>query len=135
MGSKRSLEATDPIFALIAEHRSADGELAKAVTAADLRDHETLRARELETARDKAWEIERDCMWRLISTAPTTIEGLAALLGYSRERGSMSALIRPEWQHAFEWTIECAVCALAGLPRPPKTEIVAEVWDEQTDHA
>jgi hypothetical protein len=87
----------------------------------------------LEAARDKAWDIERDRLWDLISTPPTTIDGLAALLDYSRERGSMGEIMRPEWQHAFEWTIECAVCAFAGLPRPPKTAIVTEIWDEQTD--
>jgi hypothetical protein len=38
--------------------------------------------------------------------------------------------IRDEWEDALEWTIECAVCAFAGLPTPPMGDVVASLWNE-----
>ncbi len=89
----------------------------------------------LEAAADKAAEIEEAALWDLIWTTPTTAGALAELLRYSFERGGMSELVwrSPEWLDVFEWTIQRAVCALAGLPRPPMNKTVAELWDEYAD--
>jgi hypothetical protein len=38
-----------------------------------------------------------------------------------------------EWHAVFEWTIERAVCSLAGLPQPPKTAMVAEIWNDRAE--
>jgi hypothetical protein len=83
----------------------------------------------LEAARDEAQDLERERMWDLIWIVPTTADGLAALLSYSRERGSINELVYDDaWEDALEWTIERAVCALAGLPTPPMGETVASLW-------
>ena len=73
-------------------------------------------------------------MWDLIWTVPTTFTGLAALLRYCRENESINELVhRDEWEDALEWTIECAVCAFAGLPAPPKDNVVASLWNEREE--
>lgn len=97
-----------------------------------------LRARtklgKLEAIREKAWEHERERMWELIWTVPTTAAGLAALLQYCRENESINELVhRDEWEDVLEWTIECAVCALAGLPKPPMSDLVAAVLKEEAE--
>jgi hypothetical protein len=84
----------------------------------------------LEAIREKAYEIVSDRTWDLIWTMPTTAEGLVALFEYCRANGGISELARDDWQDVLEWTMECAVCALAGLPEPPKSNTVAELWNE-----
>jgi hypothetical protein len=86
----------------------------------------------LEAISDKSYAVERDRMWDLIWTVPTTLDGLSALLRYSRENGAINALVHDDygWGRVFERTIECAVCALAGLPEPPMSDVVASVWNE-----
>ena len=75
-------------------------------------------------------------MWHLIWTTPTTIIGLAALLRYCRENETINELVRcDEWEDALEWTIECAVCALAGLPAPPMDDLVADLWNGGYDNS
>jgi hypothetical protein len=84
----------------------------------------------LEAARDKAYDLERDRMWDIIWTMPTTVEGLAALLRYCRERESINELVADdEWEDALEWTMECAACALANLPKPAMSNVVAMLCD------
>jgi hypothetical protein len=69
-------------------------------------------------------------MWDLIWTTPTTAGGLAALLGYCRERETINEIVhQDEWEDVLEWTMECAACALAGLPKPPMSDVVASVWE------
>jgi hypothetical protein len=62
--------------------------------------------------------------------------GLSALLTYCREAGTSSELIHDHgWEAVLEWTIEYAVCAMAGLPKPPMSKIVEthfavdELWN------
>jgi hypothetical protein len=83
----------------------------------------------LEAALDEAYTVERDRMWDLIWAMPTTLGGLAALFQYCREQETINEMVAwDEWEDALEWTMECAVCALAGLPEPPMSEVVADVW-------
>lgn len=90
----------------------------------------------LDSARDKASALERERMWDLIWTIPTTAKGLAALLAYCREQESINELVgEEEWEDVLEWTIECSVCALAGLPEPPMSDLVASVYDEFDEEA
>jgi hypothetical protein len=85
----------------------------------------------LELAYSAAYVVERDRMWNLIWTFPTTIRGLAALLRYVNERnGAQEFIHNDEWLEAYDWTIERAVCALAGLPEPPMNDIVENLWDK-----
>jgi hypothetical protein len=42
----------------------------------------------------------------------------------------MSSLAADDWAEVLEWTMECAVCALAGLCEPPKSDTVAELWNQ-----
>jgi hypothetical protein len=79
----------------------------------------------LEAIREKFSDLERDRMWELIWTVPITLDGLLALLRYGPEK-----VFHDEWELALEWTIECAVCALGGLPEPPKSDLVAELWNQ-----
>ncbi len=99
---------SDPIFAAIEAHRSAISDAA----------------------------LERDRMWDLVWTVPTTAHGLAALLGYCRENESINELVhRDEWEDVLEWTIECAVCALASMPAPPMGDVIAEMSKEKNRDA
>jgi hypothetical protein len=84
----------------------------------------------LEDALEDAHGVERDRMWDLIWTAPTTAGGLAALLAYCREMETINEIVQDDvWEDALEWSMECAACALACLPKPPMTETVASLWD------
>jgi hypothetical protein len=83
----------------------------------------------LEAAQEDAYGVERDRMWDLIWTTPTTAGGLAALLAYSRERETMAQMAGSEWAEVLEYTLECAACAWAGLPKPPMNNVVAELWE------
>ncbi|MET4490678.1 hypothetical protein [Bradyrhizobium sp. LA7.1] len=72
------------------------------------------------------WEIQdryrNEVLWPalddLISTPPATMTGLAALLAFIRECGGVVDFIGEQWLPTFERSIECSVCALAGLPAP-----------------
>jgi hypothetical protein len=84
----------------------------------------------LNAALDEAHNVERDRMWDLIWTMPTTLGGLATLLQYCREQESINEMVAwDEWEDVLEWTMECAVCALAGLPKPQMSDVVASVWE------
>jgi hypothetical protein len=85
---------------------------------------------QLDIAMAEAFDVEdrktRDLVW----TAPTTAQGLAALLGYCRElSGFMGITHAAEWATALEWTIERAACSLAGLPKPPMSKLIRELWE------
>lgn len=56
----------------------------------------------------------------LISTPPTTLAGLAALLAYVREAGGVLQFIGDNDENLalFDRAIERSVCAFAGLPAP-----------------
>lgn len=56
----------------------------------------------------------------LISTPPVTLVGLAALLSFVRESGGVLDFIGDNDENLaiFDRTIECSVCAIAGLPAP-----------------
>jgi hypothetical protein len=56
----------------------------------------------------------------LISTTPTTLVGLAALLAFVRESGGVLNFIGDDDENLalFDRAIERCVCALAGLPVP-----------------
>jgi hypothetical protein len=83
----------------------------------------------LEAALDEANTAERDRMWDLIWTMPTSLGGLAALFQYCRDQETINEMVAwDEWEDVLEWTMECAVCALAGLPKPPMSEVVADAW-------
>jgi hypothetical protein len=85
----------------------------------------------LEAALDEAETVERDRMWDLVWAMPTTLGGLAALFQYCREQESINELVHwDEWEDVLEWTMECAVCTFAGLPKPPMSELVACVRNE-----
>jgi hypothetical protein len=129
----------DPIFAAIEAHRSAADAHGKAAVAADIValrkcGADLSRLDQLEAALDHAGELERDRVWDMIWTAPTTANGLAALLRYCRENESIDELVsNDEWEDVLEWTMESAACALAGLPAPPMGEVVAAAWESRTD--
>lgn len=89
--------------------------------------HARTKLGKLEAIRDQAYDRERDRMRDLIWTVPTTLNGLAALLRYCREN--------IEQEEALEWTIECAVCAFAGLPAPPMNDVVASLRQEAEEEA
>jgi hypothetical protein len=146
--------SVDPIFAAIEAHRSAadahgkacearrivhridDARYAVAADIVALRKcgADLSRLDQLEAARDHAGELERDRVWDMIWTAPTTANGLAALLRYCRENESINELVsNDEWEDVLEWTMESAACALAGLPEPPMGEVVAAAWEGRTD--
>jgi hypothetical protein len=98
--------------------------------------HARTKLGKLEAARHKASDLERERVWDLIWTVPTTPEGLAALLRYCRERESVNELVADDaWEDALEWTLERAACALAGMPEPPMSKVVASLskaaaeWD------
>jgi hypothetical protein len=97
--------------------------------------HARTKLGKLETARDKAYDVERALLWDLIWTEPTSAAGLAALLGYFRERGSINELIGgdDDMEDVLQWTMECAACALASLPKPPMSEIVADAWKSRNE--
>jgi hypothetical protein len=96
--------------------------------------HARTKIGKLEAARDEAYDVERALLWDLIWTKPTTARGLAALLGYCRERESINELIGDdEMEDVLEWTMECAACALAGLPKPPMSDIVAAAWESRQE--
>lgn len=65
-----------------------------------------------------------DVFWpsliEMISTPPTTLIGLAALLAFVRESGGVLEFIGDNDEHLaiFDRAIERSVCALAGLPAP-----------------
>jgi hypothetical protein len=93
-------------------------------------------AGKIELAYAAAYDTERDRMWDLIWTKPATVGGVAALLRHiNGPYGAREIINDDEWQEAIEWTVECAVCALAGLPKPPMTEVVAELWNEAEEIA
>lgn len=95
------------------------------------KNHARTKLGKLEAIRDAAYGRERDTMWDLIWTVPTTMNGLAALLRYCRENGSINHLVyNDEWEEALEWTMERAVCACAGLPEPLMNDVVASLWNE-----
>jgi hypothetical protein len=83
----------------------------------------------LEAALGDAYNVASDRLWDLIWTMPTTAGGLAALLGYCRERETIAEMAGGEWAEVLEHTLECAACALAALPKPPMSELVAELWE------
>jgi hypothetical protein len=88
----------------------------------------------LEAILARAGQRERDRMWDLIWTTPTTLNGLAALLRYCRENETINEVVfDDEWEDTLEWTIERAVCDFAGLPAPPMSEIVAELYNTYFD--
>jgi hypothetical protein len=66
----------------------------------------------------------------LIWTTPTTAEGIVALIEYCAANGGFSGLAPDEWEDGLAWTIECAVCTLAGLPEPAKSDLVAQLWNQ-----
>lgn len=84
----------------------------------------------LEFLMSETFDIEdrrtRDLVW----TTPTTSQGLAVLLGYCRELGGFQELTRAaEWATALEWAIENAARSLAGLPKPPMTKLIQDLWE------
>lgn len=84
----------------------------------------------LDLAMSKAFDIEDACTRELVFTTPTTAQGLAALLGYSRRLGGFKGVTRAaEWADALEWTVECAACSLAGQPNPPMPKHVKKLLD------
>jgi hypothetical protein len=94
--------------------------------------HAQTKLGKLELIQEQSYELERTRMWDLIWTKPTTLNGLSALLRYSRENYAIRELVHnDEWEEVLEWTIESAVCALAGLAEPPMSDVVASVWKEK----
>jgi hypothetical protein len=142
----RSETAIDPIFLAIEAHRNAwnDSEKAQAMVPDAVRlrqagiDESRARAEEAEgnRAAEPFYDAERAFMWNLIWTVPTTAHGLAALLRYCREGESINELVRDdEMEDVLEWTLECAACALAGLPKPPMSDVVADAWESRQEDA
>jgi hypothetical protein len=120
----RHPEKADPIFAAIAAARVAHGDLLKTIKA-NPDDDEAI---------DEYDDAERLTIEDLIWTMPTTAAGLAALLGYCRERETINELIgHDEKEDVLEWTMECAACALAGLPKPPMSDVVADAWESRQE--
>jgi hypothetical protein len=81
--------ATDPAFALIAEKRAADAAHCEAIDAQDEAesDHEYGSA-----VVDEAWQrccdacdVVNEADWRLATTPPTTLAGVAAVLRFANE--------------------------------------------------
>lgn len=73
-------------------------------------------------AEDAASTEERDAVWELANTVPSTVAGLAAVMAYVREfadKHKYEELFSGEdYASAFHFSIEQAVCVLAGLPAP-----------------
>jgi hypothetical protein len=84
-----------------------------------------------------AWDRCYDATWNLITTAPTTLAGLATLLAYGNETGGVSHLLYGDDECLImqNWVITCAACVLAGLPQPEPCKIVAEMLQQEDDAA
>jgi hypothetical protein len=89
--------------------------------------HAKTKLGKLEAIADRACDLGRDRLWDLIWTKPTTTAGLAALFQYFRT-STDDFLGGGEWRDALDWTMECAACDFAGLPAPPMSDVVAELW-------
>jgi hypothetical protein len=73
----------DPIFAAIEAHRAADAELGQAVAELEKAEQQGKRAVRRATKRsDEAGEAECHALAKVLSTAPTTVGGIAALAEY-----------------------------------------------------
>jgi hypothetical protein len=113
----------DPIFAAIEAFR---------VAAASFEQVLALAERDLEAgviSNQERWnretgyyeDVYNPLLDDLISTTPTTLAGLAAVLGFMREQGGTLDAIGADFtlMATFERSLECAVCSIAGLPVPP----------------
>jgi hypothetical protein len=142
--SSRPEVAIDPIFAAIEAHRGAWNDCQRACRTIP----EVVRLRregiddsraeamydEANSAAEPFYDAERTLMWDLIWTVPTTASGLAALLRYCREGESINELVKDdEMEDVLEWTMECVACALAGLPEPLMSDVVAAAWESRQD--
>jgi hypothetical protein len=88
---------------------------------------------QLEAAERQASKHERNALWEMVSTVPTTLAGIAALLAHLRTHEGFSAILDDQYDEIFAWTMERAVCALAGLPEPPMSRAVAKMEDVTDD--
>lgn len=115
--------AVDPIFAAIEAFRIAD-ERFNQVTAeseACLVDG-IITNQERWDAQDRFYEdMFKPALENLISTVPTTLAGLAAMLAFVREQDGVLELIGQDDDQlaTYERSVEVAVCRAAGLPVPP----------------
>jgi hypothetical protein len=125
VGPARATAAADPAFALIAEKRAADVAHGEAIDAQDEaeRDHEDGSA-----VVEEAWQrscdacdVVNEADWRLATTPPTTLAGVAAVLRFANEieDGGMewpdTDTVVPEgWHYQLRATMAAAIEALAG---------------------
>jgi len=106
----------DPIYAAIERHRVADARHAAACEEID----------EDQATADEAGDHCHAALWALAMTVPSTAAGLAAMMAYEREyerkHEDYDLFSRDDCLGdavaAFHFSIEKAVCQLAGLPEP-----------------
>ena len=109
-------EHADPIFAAIERHRAAVASFEDPMSP--------------DEEEDQLWECRCIASWDLANTAPATLAGLGTLMIYANESGGFLDLLQDvEYVQVQDWTITCAACALAGLPKPGMSNIVAEVLE------
>ena len=129
-----TVSAADPIYAALDHYRDAlrtfetlldrkaDFEEAYFAARDKFADASPFDAAEMETG-----EAEIEAAWQLVSTEPTSLRGIAALLAFLRteaDRGS-SRFCDEDHFAALNASIEATVCQLAGLPEPPLPKRIA----------
>lgn len=127
----------DPIFAAIERHRSALAALEAALhRKGEFEDRFMSEGGELCDAPDDPFgevhKVEDDHLSAeldFVSTVPTTVLGMAAMLRYARECGDRDGemMFADEQVRAtFAASIEDFICTLAGLPSPETAKILLE---------
>ena len=118
----------DPAFALIADKRAADIAHGEAIDAQDEAesDHEMIRSDAAEEAFQRccvACGVVNEADWRLATTPPTTLAGVAAVLRFANEieDGGMEwpntdAVGREGWHYQLRATMAAAIEALIKAP-------------------
>jgi hypothetical protein len=112
----------DPVFAAIEAFRRINAEFDRVTAAseASVKNGVCTNAERWDAQGTFHDETFWPALIELISTTPTTLVGLAALLAFVRESGGVLDFIGDNDAHLalFDRTIERSVCALAGLPAP-----------------
>ena len=88
----------------------------------------------LEDASLDACDHAEEHLWVLIWRDPATLKGLTALFAHFRDHDDGCELLGNEWREELNWTIECAVRELTGLPKSPMNNIVRR-WHEKLNAA
>jgi hypothetical protein len=113
----------DPAFALIANKRAADIAHGKAIDAEEKAEEHGIGLDEAYDRCSDACHAVRAIDWKLATTLPTTLAGVAAVLRFANEieDGGMewpnTDAIGPDgWHHQLRATIAAAIEALINVP-------------------